>query len=96
MEGAELEEHPTTRRNSWKLKQQRYCINITNLVRKSKQSEAVKMFDQMLRSKVKPDVVVYNTILAGYGKQGDANMAFKTFNQVTIESNTYSGTSYKL
>lgn len=65
-----------------KLKQLRYSRHILNLVKKSQQSEAVQVLEQMKRARVKPDVVVYNAILSGYARQGDAKMAFKTFNEV--------------
>lgn len=74
--------HHPRQTNPWKLKLLRYQRHISNLVKKSCQSEAVQVLEQMKRSKVRPDVVVYNTILSGYGKQGDVNSAFKTFNEV--------------
>ena len=70
------------RGNFWKLKQQRYRKHISDLVKKSHQSEAVKLLEQMKKGRVKPDEVTYNTILSGYAKQGDVTMAFKTFNEV--------------
>ena len=70
------------RKNPWKVKQQRYSKHISNLVKKSKQSEAVQVLEQMKRAKVRPDAVVYNMIISGYVRERDANMAFKTFNQV--------------
>lgn len=70
------------RQNPWKLKQKRFARHIINLVKKSQQTEAVKVLEQMKSAKVKPDAVVYNSILAGYGKQGDVKKAFKTFNEV--------------
>lgn len=69
-------------RNLWRLKQQRYSKHIGNLVRKNRQEEAVQVLEQMKRSRVRPDVVVYNTILSGYAKQGNIKMAFRTFNEV--------------
>lgn len=70
--------------NPWKLKLERYRKHISNLVRKSRQAEAVELFEQMKRSKVRPDVGVYNTVLSGYRKQRDLKNAFKTFNEVSI------------
>lgn len=72
------------KKNPWKLRQLRYCRHIMSLVRKSRQKEAVQVLEQMKRSRVRPDVVVYNSILSGYAKQGDVKMAFKTFNEVLV------------
>lgn len=75
---------PAPRRgNFWKLKQQRYRKHISDLVKKSRQNEAVKLLEQMKKGRVGPDEVTYNTILSGYAKQGDVSMAFKTFNEVS-------------
>ncbi len=80
---AEQDGHGQAREgNYWKAKLDRYRKHISNLVRKSRQDEAVQLLEQMERSKVRPDVVVYNTILSGYGKHGDLKNAFKTFNEV--------------
>ena len=70
-------------RNPWKLKLERYRRHISNLVKKSRQAEAVEVLEQMKRARVRPDVGVYNTILSGYGKEGDVKRAFKIFNEVS-------------
>jgi pentatricopeptide repeat protein len=70
-------------KNPWKLKLERYRRHISNLVKQSRQTEAVELLEQMKKSKVRPDVGIYNTIISGYGKQGDLKNAFKTFNEVS-------------
>ena len=70
-------------RNLWRLRQQRYAKHISNLVKKCRQEEAVQVLEQMKRSRVRPDVVVYNTLISGYAKQGNIKMAFKMFNEVS-------------
>ena len=83
--GSSYTEHRAPRhRNFWKVKQQRYRKHISDLVRKSRQTEAVKLLEQMKKGRVRPDEVTYNTILSGYAKQGDVKMAFKTFNEVFV------------
>ena len=72
----------TRQGNFWKLKQERYRKHISDLVRKSRQAEAVKLLEQMKKGRVRPDEVTYNTVLSGYAKHGDAKMAFKLFNEV--------------
>lgn len=78
--------HQVQYRNPWKLKLERYRRHISNLVRKSRQAEAVEVLEQMKRSRVRPDVGIYNTILSGYGKEGDVKSAFKIFNEVSSPS----------
>ena len=77
---------PSSRRirNYWKMKQQRYHKHISDLVRKSRQAEAVKLLEQMEKGRVRPDQVTYNTILSGYAKQKDIKMAFRIFNRVCL------------
>ena len=70
------------KKSPWKLREQRFSRHIANLVKKSRQEEAVTVLEQMKRSRVRPDEVVYNTILSGYAKQGNVKLAFKTFNEV--------------
>ncbi len=79
-----MKEHVPRHTNYWKVKQQRYRKHITDLVRKSRQDEAVKLLEQMIKGRVRPDEVTYNTILSGYAKQGNIKMAFKTFNEVKL------------
>ena len=69
-------------RSPWKVKQLRFARQIMNLVRKGKVSEAHEVFEQMKKGKVHPDVAVFNTLIAGYGREGDAKSGFKLFNEV--------------
>lgn len=69
-------------KSPWRLKQERQSRQVLNLVRKGMVSEAVHTLDLMKKARLKPDVVVYNSIIAGYSRQGDVRQAFKTFNEV--------------
>ena len=55
-----------------------------NLISKGKASEAGEVFELMKKAGVKPETAVYNTLIAGYGRQGDAKESFHLFNQVSI------------
>ena len=44
----------------------------------------MQVLGQMKRSKVRPDTVIYNMLLSGYGRQGDVQNAFKIFNEVCV------------
>ena len=71
-------------RSPWKVKQLRFSRHIRNLVRKGKVGEAHKVFEQMKKGKVQPDVAVYNTLIAGYGREGSVQTCFKLFNEVSL------------
>ena len=55
-----------------------------NLISKGKASEAGEVFELMKKAGVKPETAVYNTLIAGYGRQGDAKESFHLFNQVSV------------
>ncbi len=70
-------------KSPYKIKQLRFSKHIINLVHKGKVSEAVEVFESMRSNKVKPDAVVYNALIAGYGRAGNVEASFKVFNQVS-------------
>ena len=70
-------------KSPWKVKQLRFTRHITNLIKKGKVEEAREVFDSMKKTKVRAEAVVYNTMIAGYGRQGDMRTAFKLFNDVS-------------
>ena len=41
------------------------------------------MFGRMLEARVYPDAPLYNTLILGYARIGDAKTAFKRFNDVS-------------
>ena len=69
-------------RSPWKVKQLRFTRHIMNLVKKGKVSEAHEVFEHMKKGKVHPEVAVFNTLIAGYGREGDIKSSFKLFNEV--------------
>ena len=69
-------------RSPWKVKQLRFTRHIMNLVKKGKVSEAHEVFEHMKKGKVHPEVAVFNTLIAGYGREGDVKSSFKLFNEV--------------
>ena len=71
-------------RSPYKVKQLRYTRHIMNLISKGKASEAGEVFELMKKAGVKPETAVYNTLIAGYGRQGDAKESFHLFNQVSV------------
>lgn len=71
-------------KNPWRVKQLRFSRHIRNLVRKGKTEEAHEVFEQMKKDKVQPDVAVYNTLIAGYGREGNVQACFKLFNEVSL------------
>lgn len=71
-------------KSPWKVKQLRFTRHIMNLVRKGKVSEAQDVFEQMKKGKVHPELAVFNTLIAGYGRQGDVKSSFRLFNEVLI------------
>ena len=81
-EEGQREDNARWAKSPWKMKQQRHSQQVLNLVRKGKVSEAEQVLQQMKKARLKPDVVVYNSILTGYSRQGDFKQAFKTFNEV--------------
>ena len=66
----------------FRMRQERYSRQVLNLVRKVKVSEAARVLDKMKKGRLGPDVVVYNNIILGYGREGEYKLAFKTFNEV--------------
>ena len=71
-------------RSPWKVKQLRFTRHIMNLVKKGKVNEAHEVFEQMKMGKMHPDVAVFNTLIAGYGREGDVKSSFKLFNEVIM------------
>ena len=69
-------------KSPWKVKQLRFSRHILNLVKKGKMEEAQKVFEQMKERKVQPDVAIFNVLIAGYGRRGDAHISFRLFNEV--------------
>lgn len=69
-------------KNPYKIKQLRFSRHIVNLVHKGKVSEAADVLEYMRRNRVQPDAAVYNSLISGYGKQGNLNAGFRVFNQV--------------
>ena len=72
-------------KSPWKVKQLRFTRHIRNLVRKGKVGEAHEVFEQMKKGKVRPDVAVFNTLIAGYGREGNVQTCFKLFNEVSLK-----------
>ncbi len=70
-------------KSPYKIKQLRFSRHIVNLVHKGKVSEAAEVFESMRGNKVKADAVVYNSLIAGYGRSGNIEASFKVFNQVS-------------
>lgn len=74
------------RKSPWKVKQLRYTRHIMNLIKKGKVEEAREVFVSMKEGKVRAEAVVYNTLIAGYGRQGDIQSAFRVFNDVSYST----------
>ena len=70
------------RKSPWKVKQLRFTRHIMNLVRKGKVDEAHDVFEQMKKGKVHPEVAIFNTLIAGYGRRGNVHASFRLFNEV--------------
>ena len=70
-------------KSAWKMKQLRHSQHLMNLARKGKVSEAEQVLEQMKKGRLRPDVVVFNSILSAHARQGDFKQAFKTFNEVS-------------
>ncbi len=78
-------EHRWTK-SPYKIKQLRFSKHIINLVAKGNVSEAVDVFESMKNNNVKADAVVYNALIAGYGRAGNVEASFKVFNQVSVQA----------
>lgn len=50
----------------------------------SQVEEAEEVLGHMLRGKVHPEVAIFNTLIAGYGRRGEVRKAFKLFNTVSV------------
>ena len=47
-------------------------------------AEAQEVFGHMQNERVTPEVPLFNSLIAGYGRQGDIRTAFKLFNNVSF------------
>ena len=74
--------HQKWTKSPYRIRQLRFSRHIMNLVHKGKMAEAVEVFELMRKNGVKPETVVYNSLIGGFGKQGNIRESFRMFSQV--------------
>ena len=74
--------HQKWTKSPYRIKQLRFSRHIMNLVHKGKMADAVEVFETMRKKGIKPEAVIYNSLIGGFRRQGNIRESFRTFNQV--------------
>ncbi len=89
-ERSESFEERQQRRNAFRKAQEKYGRLVHSLLKKGEVSAAMEVLEQMKKRRLKPDVVVYNSIIAGYSRTRQVKQAFRLFSEVSGHRNAAS------